>query len=118
MWYNEQGASHRAPAAGDGMEGSLLPEGSGDAESPEGLQLALWDERVRQQQEERMLIFAGVYDEWVPRRRRRNVFNDYTTKNCEEAWGRGTNPAKDLVGRQVRSLRGRKRGAGSGGAHA
>ena len=68
-----------------------LPEGSGDAESPEEPQeeqLRLWDERARMQQERAMVAFERALDGYRKAKRpNRGSFNDYGTKNCEEAWG-------------------------------
>ena len=62
------------------MEGPYLPEGSGDAESPEELRaLAVY--------EERMAVFERGLERMSPSRRMRRTLHDYTAKNCEEAWG-------------------------------
>ena len=60
-------------------EGSILPEGSGDAESPEEL-------RAAEVYAARMWLFGESLGSG-PKARRRHTFNDYATKNCEEAWG-------------------------------
>ena len=83
------------------MEGPFLPEGSGGEEPPEEpRQLHMWDERVRLQQEKRLLAFEQVLDHVEAKpRKRRNLFNDYTAKNCEESWGGRPEPkAGDRVG--------------------
>ena len=57
-----------------------LPEGPGDAQSPEEPR-----DRAQQVFEERMAAFA---DNTGQRKLRRRVsFSDYTAANCEEAWG-------------------------------
>ena len=63
------------------MEGSILPEGSGDAESPASPEatsraLAVYDARLS------LLPEAQA----APKKKRR-FFHEYTAKNCEEAWG-------------------------------
>ena len=69
------------------MEGPILPEGSGDAESPE----ELWgqvDERALWAYEARMRLFEeGLIHVARKVRRRRWHFSEYVSKNCEEAWG-------------------------------
>ena len=35
----------------------------------------------------RMYSFEHLFDYAVPKRRARRQFSDYTTNNCEEAWG-------------------------------
>ena len=71
-----------------GKERPLLPQGSGDGQSPEETQAWLWDERARVEQERRMLAFERALDRLSgARKKNRRAFNDYTTKNCEEASG-------------------------------
>ena len=59
--------------------GPILPEGSGDKESPEDL-------RAREVYASRMWLFHQFLESG-PKARRRNTFSDFTTKNSEEAWG-------------------------------
>ena len=76
------------------MEGPILPGGSGGKEPPElPGQLALWDERARLQQEKRLMQFEQALDERARgKRKKRRAFNDYRTKNCEEASSEGWIP--------------------------
>jgi len=67
-------------AALGGLEGPYLPEGSGDAQSPEEL-------RALEIYETRMRAFDHLVELMGRRPKRRNTLNDYATKNCEEAWG-------------------------------
>ena len=68
----------RRPAGNNGgIEGPLLPQGSGDGQSPEEL-------RAQEVYNARMWLFEHNVRE---RNKRRTNFNDFTTKNCEEAWG-------------------------------
>ncbi len=60
-----------------GIEGSYLPQGSGDGQSPEDL-------HAQEVYAARMWLFENGYE---PKAKRRVTFNDYRTKNCEEAWG-------------------------------
>ena len=62
------------------MEGPILPEGSGDEESPEWLRRHV--ESYAQGLEQVFL------DKVAGKRRVLKAFRDYTTKNCEEASGR------------------------------
>ena len=77
----------------DGTQGSLLPGswGSGgllSTEKPPEDPRPEVLERVRLQQEKRMLQFEQMIDESGPgQKRRRRSLRDYTTKNCEEAYG-------------------------------
>ncbi len=72
--------ARRKPAAiRGGLEGPLLPQGSGDGQSPEDL-------RAAEVYAARMWLFEHAEG---ARKRRKVTFSDYTTKNCEEAWGRG-----------------------------
>ena len=69
-----------------------IPEGSGGEEPPEEpQQMALWDERVRIQQERKMMLFAQATNKTgegqTRKKKRRQLFHDYTVANCEEAWG-------------------------------
>ena len=58
--------------------GPFLPEGPGDAESPEELRaLEVYNARIQR--------FVQVLE--PSKRRRRHYLGDYSTKNCEEAWG-------------------------------
>ena len=61
------------------MEGPYLPEGSGGEQPPEWLQRQL------------VAYAAGLEAAYgTPvrgRRGKRRALSDYTTKNCEEAWG-------------------------------
>ena len=68
-----------------GLEGPYLPEGSGDAQSPEEL-------RALEVYEERMARFELGLSH-MGRRPRRANFNDYTAKNCEECWAGRAKPA-------------------------
>ena len=69
--------------------GPYLPEGSGDAESPEEL-------RASEVYAARMWLFENPVRFTLRKRRR---FSDYTTKNCEEAFrARGRSPEADEVG--------------------
>ena len=79
MCYTDRAQAHTAGHGG--LEGSLLPEGSGDAESPAWLlrQLAAY---------ERGLEAAYAKSDARPRKKRRPM-SDYTTKNCEEAYAYG-----------------------------
>jgi len=71
--------TRRKPAATPGgLEGPLLPQGSGDGQSPEEL-------RALEIYTARMWLFENNLSE--PKAKRRTTFNDYSTKNCEEAWG-------------------------------
>ena len=75
---------HTPLATGSGVEGSLLPEGSGDAQSPvdpwgQGGALDVY--------EERMVAFERSLDGMGAPAKRRRRFSDYTAKNCEEASG-------------------------------
>ena len=71
----------RKPAATrGGLEGPLLPEGSGDEQSPEEL-------RALEVYTARMWLFESLSD--IRRDRKRRAFIDYTAKNCEESWGDG-----------------------------
>ena len=65
------------------MEGPFLPEGSGDAESPELAQ------RAAEQYEFSMRAFHDATGERgrLMRLRRRRSLSEYTAKNCEEAYG-------------------------------
>ena len=67
------------------MEGLLLPEGSGDAESPEEPK-GCGVERALEVYEERLAAFERGLS-LLGRAAKRRRFSDYTTKNCEEAWG-------------------------------
>jgi len=69
-------------------EGSFLPEGSGDEQSPE-LVDDVGEGRALQVYEERMAVFEQGLAR-MPRNsyRKRRRFSDYTVKNCEEASGR------------------------------
>ena len=82
------------------MKGPLLTSqgsGAGDEDPSEPGQLSLWDERVRIQQEARLWRFEQVLDKVGPKqRKRRRLFNDYTTKNCEEACGERTSKGDSL----------------------
>ena len=62
-------------------EGPLLPEGSGDAESPAWLlkQLAAYHAG----------LVAAYADPLVGARKVRRAFREYTIKNCEESYGGG-----------------------------
>ena len=72
---------HTPKGMRDRMEGTILPEGSGGEEPPEEL-------RALEVYNARMWLFQNVVGEGSPTiSRRRRVFRDYTTKNCEESWG-------------------------------
>ena len=73
--------TRRKPAATDDhIEGSILPQGSGDGQSPE---------EPRDVYQERMDLFDCVTRVPIngPKARRKVSFSDHTTKNCEECWG-------------------------------
>ena len=75
-------------------EGPILPEGSGDEESPAWLQ--------RQLEAYARGLEAAFSDKVAGARKVRRAFRDYTAKNCEEAWpgGRtGRSEADDGLGR-------------------
>ena len=74
------------------MQQSDLPEGSGDEESPEELAARGDRAAVRKMYEAYTRPLPGRRD------RRRYYFNDYSAKNCEEAWG-GRAQAPPEVGR-------------------
>ena len=71
--------------------GPLFPEGSGDKESPEepyelvGEELRSSIRKAEEVYNARMWLFERSLKE----AKRRKSFRDYTTKNCEEAWGCG-----------------------------
>ena len=68
------------------MEGLLLPEGSGGEEPPEEPQDVLdASERAMELYNAKMWLFEQGLSGHTVRRRRR--MSDYTTKNCEEAYG-------------------------------
>ena len=68
------------------MEGPCLPEGSGGEEPPEEPKdpdmLALMVYNARMEAFEAAALFRKVSAV-----RKRRSKSDYTTKNCEEAWG-------------------------------
>ena len=63
-----------------GMEGPLLPQGSGDGQSPEDLQ-------AQEAYDARMWRFEVLVTSSRAVQRKRRAFSDYTDKNCEEAYG-------------------------------
>ena len=71
------------------MEGPLLPGGSGGKEPPEEPQ----EENKRSVDKQAELWYTGSMARFAqaldgPKRRaRKERLSDYTTKNCEEAWG-------------------------------
>ena len=77
-----------------GLQPPLLPEGSGDAESPAWLR--------RHVEAYANGLIAAHSDPAVGKRRVRRAFSDYTAKNCEEAYGlrEAGPPAWDEVGGQ------------------
>ena len=77
------------------MEGSLLPEGSGGEEPPEGSGVSP-DERAAEVYNARMWLFEQCLSSHIIRKRRRGR-RDYARKNCEEAWGNrgGQKPKAD-----------------------
>ena len=85
------------------MEGPFLPEGSGDAESPEEpLHLMGEDKNGRSDvYQQRMYAFERLFVYSMPKgKKKRRMFSDYTCKNCEEAYGEGGSSPKDhSVGR-------------------
>ena len=73
------------------MASYILPQGSGDGQSPEEPQEVLSaEERAAVQYLRRIGMFETVMELKLfgrsPKRRRRTL-NDYTAKNCEEAYG-------------------------------
>ena len=72
----------RSPAGSrGGLEGSYLPQGSGDGQSPEEL-------RAQEIYAARMWLFENAVN--APKAKRKVSFNDYVQKNCEEAWAGST----------------------------
>ena len=62
------------------MQQTDLPEGSGDAESPE--ELAARGDRAAV-----MRMYRAYTDMPLKVEKRRRYYRDYVTNNCEEAWG-------------------------------
>ena len=85
------------------MEGPYLPEGSGGEEPPEELSLdVLACTKAYVEYHRRMSAFkdvVGLRELPVAKRARRRM-HDYTTKNCEEAFGegRGGGSSSDRLG--------------------
>ncbi len=66
------------------MEGPYLPEESEGEEPSEELSL---EDRAQESYEGRMRAFDALWEPpGVRKLRRRRGFDDYTAKNCEEAW--------------------------------
>jgi len=82
------------------MEGPYLPEGSGGEEPPEEPNELVCDMLALMVYNARMEAFeAAVLHRKVSTVRKRRQKGDYTTKNCEEAYGRGGgSEADDGVG--------------------
>ncbi len=69
------------------MEGPHLPEGSGGEEPPEELSQFELNLLAAEVYEARMWLFDHVVMMGGHTVRKRRKIGDYTTKNCEEAWG-------------------------------
>ncbi len=84
------------------MEGPYLPEGSGGEQPPEELSP---EDLAQEGYEGRMRAFDALWEPSGARKvRKRRYMSDYTTKNCEEAWGQWAqgSEADDRLGRHVR----------------
>ena len=77
---------HTPLGMSDSEGGSLLPQGSGDGQSPEEIEYAagrVYDRRI---DAFRSLLAVNGFAKPAKARRR---FHDYTAKNCEECWASG-----------------------------
>ena len=78
------------------MEGPYLPEGSGGEQPPEDLEGAV--QHLAEVYNARMWLFSRIIEEGHRVRKRRR-FSDYSTKNCEEAYG--AKGSRDAAGDRV-----------------